>query len=131
MHNCRTTRDRITEILLSSSETGPTELDGCEECRGEFETLKETLRLTSRAIDATTPPKEDWSNYKSSLKLTLLNASTGSALTHHSAQRRENWLRRSLICHFTDFCSSTLSKDRNDPNDFHCEGSRRSACCSG
>ena len=71
MHNCKTTRERLTELLFDGSElTVPlsTELRECSECREEFRALKETLRLTTRLIETATPPNSYWPGYHARLR---------------------------------------------------------------
>lgn len=76
MHNCKTTRDLMTE-LLSDGTSAPTqalsiELRCCRECRQEFEALKDTLSLTASVIESAAPAKEYWSDYHRTLKEKLL-----------------------------------------------------------
>ena len=76
MHNCKTTRDLMSELLTEGAAT-PTqelliELRCCRECRQEFDALKDTLLLTTRAIESLAPPDEYWSNYHVSLRRKLL-----------------------------------------------------------
>ena len=94
MHNCRTTREQITELLLTGVETGPGETIECNDCRAEFESLKETLRLTRRAIEAAAPAKESWSTYSLTLKQKLAAATATVALDtpKKPSIKRENWL---------------------------------------
>lgn len=75
MHNCKTTRDLMTELLTEGAAT-PTqelsiELRCCRECRQEFDALRDTLRLTTRTIESLAPPEEYWSDYHSSLRRKL------------------------------------------------------------
>ena len=71
MHNCKTTRERFTELLLDG--VGPperlvTELRECAECREEFGGLSETLRVTTRLIESAAPPDSYWPGYHARLK---------------------------------------------------------------
>ena len=71
MHNCKTTRDRFTELLLDGADPRAmlaTELRECAECREEFGELKETLRVTSRLLETATPPESYWPGYHARLK---------------------------------------------------------------
>ncbi len=84
MHNCKTTRDLMTELLTEGAAT-PThelliELRCCSECREEFDALKNTLYLTTRTIESVAPPDEYWSDYHASLRRKLL-ASRAPAVT--------------------------------------------------
>ena len=78
MHNCRTTKDLMTELLSDGTST-PTqellvELRRCVECRQEFESLKDTLSLTTAVIESTAPAGEYWSDYHLALKQKLLTS---------------------------------------------------------
>jgi hypothetical protein len=91
MHNCKTTRDLMTE-LLSDETSAPTqelliELRDCRECRNEFASLKDTLRLTTEVIESVAPPEEYWSDYHQTLKEKLL-ASHAPVVTIH----QPSWL---------------------------------------
>ena len=72
MHNCKTTRERATELLLNGSEVD--ESPQCEDCRHELDALKETLRLTRRMIEAAAPADGYWSGYHQRLKKNLATA---------------------------------------------------------
>jgi len=93
MHNCKTTRDLITELLTEGATT-PThelliELRCCSECRQEFDGLKNTLYVTTRTIESVAPPDEYWSDYHASLRRKLL-ASRAPAET----LRQQSWVIR-------------------------------------
>lgn len=71
MHNCKTTRERLTELLLDGSDPRivlAAELRACVDCRQEFRALKETLALTTRFIETTTPPDNYWPGYHARLR---------------------------------------------------------------
>jgi len=94
MHNCKTTTDRITELLLNRPNARPDdllskELLRCAECRNEFDALKETLRITTRVIEKSEPSKSYWNGYHARLKQQLDNA------TIHDFESREmTWILR-------------------------------------
>ena len=94
MHNCKTTTDRITELLLNRPNARPDdllskELLRCAECRNEFDALKETLRITTRVIEKSEPSKSYWNGYYTRLKQQLDNA------TIHDFESREmTWILR-------------------------------------
>ena len=74
MHNCKTTRDQITEFLLEGATPSNevlTELRGCTDCREEFDALNDTLRLTTRVIGSITPTEDYWAGYHAQLKQKL------------------------------------------------------------
>jgi hypothetical protein len=71
MHNCNTTRERLTELLLDGVDPRVVllkDLRACAECREEFGELSETLRVTSRLIENATPPESYWPGYHARLK---------------------------------------------------------------
>ena len=71
MHNCKKTRERLTELLLDGADPRAVlarELRECAECREEFGELSETLRVTSRLLETATPPASYWPGYHVRLK---------------------------------------------------------------
>jgi hypothetical protein len=71
MHNCKTTRERLTELLLDGLDPRVAlskDLRACAECRDEFGELSDTLRVTSRLIETATPPESYWPGYHVRLK---------------------------------------------------------------
>jgi hypothetical protein len=71
MHNCKTTRERLTELLLDGVDPGAvlaTDLRECAECREECGELSETLRFTTRLVETATPPDSYWPGYHARLK---------------------------------------------------------------
>ena len=71
MHNCKKTRERLTELLLDGADPRAVlarELRECAECREEFGELSETLRVTSRLLETATPPESYWPGYHARLK---------------------------------------------------------------
>ena len=71
MHNCKTTRERLTELLLDGVDPRVVlskDLRACAECRDEFGQLSDTLRVTSRLIETATPPESYWPGYHARLK---------------------------------------------------------------
>ncbi len=74
MHNCKTTRERLTELLLDGVDPRAvlaTDLRECAECREECGELSETLRSTARLIETATPPDSYWPGYHARLKQRL------------------------------------------------------------
>ena len=91
MHNCKETREQVTEVLLDgidvrSQKALAAELDQCSECRAEFEALSVTLRTTARMRETTAPAESYWTGYHSLLRERLVNANTDSPA---KAQRRQ------------------------------------------
>ena len=71
MHNCKTTRERLTELLLDGVDPRgvlATDLRECTECREECSELTETLRFTTRLIETATPRDSYWPGYHARLK---------------------------------------------------------------
>lgn len=71
MHNCKTTRERLTELLLDGVDPRVVlsrDLRVCPECREEFGELSDTLRVTTRLIENATPPESYWPGYHARLK---------------------------------------------------------------
>ena len=85
MHDCRETKDRLTEFLLDgvdcrSDEVLSAALRGCADCRNEFEALNATLRITTRSRELSAPTGDYWTSYHTKLrhKLSNVNALTES-----------------------------------------------------
>ena len=79
MHNCKTTTNRITELLLDSPDARPDdllskELIRCAECRTEFDDLKQTLRITRQTLENAITPPSSWNEYNERLRLRLVNS---------------------------------------------------------
>lgn len=77
MHNCKSTREIAAELLLDRMAPAKElllELRDCNECREEFDALKDALRVTSRVVDFAAPPQEFWPGYHARLKEKLDNA---------------------------------------------------------
>lgn len=95
MHNCKSTREHFTELLLDGLDTPPIELFTCKACSHEFDALKETLRAGKRVIEASAPEENYWLGYNARLKQRLLDSS------HHQVQpvvvdTKSHWVRRFL-----------------------------------
>jgi hypothetical protein len=90
MHNCKATIERATEFLLDHPD-GPNDFDvnGCEECRDEFDALKETLRVTTRLLEATAPPETFWRGYHARLSQKLK-----SPTPQHSKIISRSWFKK-------------------------------------
>ena len=72
MHNCRETKEQITELLLDGVDRRPEE--GCSECNAEFDALKTTLRITTRLREAAVPVEGYWIDYHARLREKLSRA---------------------------------------------------------
>lgn len=97
MHNCKTTRERITELLLDGADPRlalTAELRECAECRAEFLAVKETLQLTTQLIDTPTPPDSYWPGYHARLKERLQAAQQPHVVPGQLVAARPSLLRR-------------------------------------
>lgn len=104
MHNCKTTRDQLTEHFLDgssdvASSLGPlaAELRECVECRQEFRALKETLRLTTRLIETATPPDNYWPGYHARLREKLHAAQHPRIEPGQSTVEKPSWIKRFFV----------------------------------
>ncbi|HEU4432585.1 MAG TPA: hypothetical protein VFR51_04265 [Pyrinomonadaceae bacterium] len=97
MHNCKKTRERLTELLLDGADPRAVlarELRECAECREEFGDLSETLRVTSRLIETATPPESYWPGYHARLKERLRAAQQPRVVPGQYHVERRSWLTR-------------------------------------
>jgi hypothetical protein len=83
MHNCRETKEQITEFVLDGADRRPddvllAELRACAECREEFNALNATLRVTTRLRETSAPAGAYWSGYHERLRHKLINANAQS-----------------------------------------------------
>jgi hypothetical protein len=95
MHNCKTTKERITELLLNGTQTQPAELLECSDCSSEFESLKETLRISRRQIEVAVPGETYWNGYHARLRNRLVESGN---VQSPSSQKLSagTWLRRMI-----------------------------------
>jgi hypothetical protein len=72
MHNCKETREQLTELLLDGADDrAEALLDQCGECRAEFEAVAATLRMTTRLRETVTPGETYWTSYHTFLRQRL------------------------------------------------------------
>jgi hypothetical protein len=81
MHNCKATREMISELLLTEGNHArdislSNDLENCDECRAEFDSVKNTLRITTKLFETVTPPDNYWTAYHATLKQKLINSET-------------------------------------------------------
>jgi len=93
MHNCKITKEHITELLLNGARTQPAEVRECSECCSEFESLKETLRISRRQIEAAAPGETYWNGYHARLRSRLVE-SDNSRSSRSQKESSGAWLRR-------------------------------------
>jgi hypothetical protein len=94
MHNCKATREHVTEFLLDRPDSQPDEvlageLGDCAECHQEFDSVKQTLRVSRRLIETVAPSETYWEGYHTKLKQKL--TSLGAMEVPSS---RTSWLMR-------------------------------------
>ncbi len=89
MHNCKETREQLTEILLDGDVGAEKLLDHCEECRAEFESLAATLRITARLRETVMPTEDYWMGYHAQLRQRLSFHAKAQRLRPAEAQREE------------------------------------------
>jgi hypothetical protein len=73
MHDCRETKEKITEMVLDGVDNRQDEvlladLNGCAECRAEFDALSATLRMTARLRETCAPAESYWVGYHAKLR---------------------------------------------------------------
>ena len=100
MHNCKTTRERLTELLLDGVDPRVVlskDLRACVECREEFGELSDTLRATTRFIETATPPESYWPGYHARLKDRLRAAQQPRVVPGQYDAEKRFWLTRFLF----------------------------------
>jgi hypothetical protein len=76
MHDCQTTNERLLDLAVNEL-AGPdkfallAELQGCDGCRAEYHSVRETLRAFDRASRVVAPPEIYWEGYQSKLRQQL------------------------------------------------------------
>jgi hypothetical protein len=94
MHNCKETREQLTELLLDGDGRAEEVWGECGECRAEFEALAATLRMTIRLRETVTLSESYWTGYHAQLRQRLTDAREGfhakaQRLRHAKAQEEE------------------------------------------
>ena len=94
MHNCKATREHLTEFLLDQPESQSDEvlagaIGDCAECHEEFDSVKRALRVSSRLVETVAASETYWEGYHARLKQKLANASTMPVQAS-----RTSWLKR-------------------------------------
>ena len=96
MHNCKATREMINELLLVEENdfqdnTLSQDLENCDECHAEFNSVTRTLRISTRLVEKVTPPENYWIAYHATLKQKLI-ASQTQLLEASQPVARTSWL---------------------------------------
>ena len=89
MHNCKETREQLTELLLDGDGGAERVLDHCEECRAEFEALAATLRMTARVRETVMPTEDYWTGYHAQLQSKLEGLQAKAQRLRHAKTQRE------------------------------------------
>jgi hypothetical protein len=89
MHNCKETREQLTELLLDGDGRAERVLDQCEECRAEFESLAVTLRMTARVRETVMPNESYWTGYHAQLRGKLEQFHAKAQRPRHATTQRE------------------------------------------
>jgi TonB family protein len=72
-HDCKTTSERLIDLLLGEVEGGPKgalleEVVRCEVCARQYRTMAETLRVFDEAAEAVLPSETFWTGYEERLR---------------------------------------------------------------
>jgi len=93
MHNCRLTKNRLLDLALD--EVSPSEakqlledLNDCPACQEEYETLKNTWRVSAHALQSALPAEDFWPGHHARLRARLINASSLIQPVHYSLSSR-------------------------------------------
>ena len=76
MHNCKLTRNVLTEYALgeippAQAKEAMAELNKCASCRAEYAALSNTLRVSRQALQSALPNEEYWPGYHARLQSKL------------------------------------------------------------
>jgi hypothetical protein len=90
MHNCKETREQLTELLLDRDGRAEEVWEECGECRAEFEAIAATLRMTTRLRETVAPTESYWTSYHAQLRNRLEQVhAKAQRLRHAKAQGEE------------------------------------------
>ncbi len=99
MHDCRETKEQISDLVLDGSDRPDdlllAELRRCAECRAEFDALNAILRVTTRLRETVAPAESYWIGYHARLRQRVEDLVGES---HAKAQRRKGE-SRSFFAH--------------------------------
>jgi hypothetical protein len=77
MHNCRSARNEIAEILLGESDQSTLrEVENCPRCREELVTAQNVLHISGQALRAPVAEEDFWPGYHARLSARLLDNSS-------------------------------------------------------
>ena len=80
MHNCKRTREALIEMAVSKAPSDQNgllwaELERCDPCREEYESVRNALRATDQAMQSALPAENFWPGYHARLRQRLEGAS--------------------------------------------------------
>ena len=100
MHNCSKTKEQIIELLLDGTDQPQdplaAELHACRDCSAEFDSVKATLRITSRLKETGMPSQSYWTGYHANLREKLLWAMVRQRRDSHGGPHIRSTLRALL-----------------------------------
>src|SRR5947199_160432 len=75
-HDCKTTSERLIDLLFGEIEGGPKgalleEVVRCEACASQYRTMAETLRVFDEAAEMTLPTDDFWPGYEERLRMRM------------------------------------------------------------
>lgn len=97
MHNCKETKERLTELALDRAVL-PAELRKCDECCAEFEALNATLHATARLRETAAPAESYWTGYHARLRHKLQNAEESRAKARGRNAELGSWSAPLRLC---------------------------------
>ena len=80
MHNCKRTKAALIEMAVSNATSDQNgslwaELEQCDTCREEYESVRNALRVTDQAMQFALPAENFWPDYQARLRQRLEGAS--------------------------------------------------------
>lgn len=80
MHNCKRIREALIEMAVSKAPSDQNgllwaELERCDTCREEYESVRNALRATDQAMQSALPAENFWPDYHARLRQRLEGAS--------------------------------------------------------
>lgn len=96
MHHCRKVEKQLVDLLFDGADASVkrrllTEIEGCEYCLGQYQSLSDTLFVFDRTTKAAQPPESYWPRYNATLRARL-HASLEAPLEEKAA-RAPFWRR--------------------------------------
>jgi hypothetical protein len=97
MHNCRRTESQFADLLFAELDAERkaqllTEIENCQDCIGQYQSLSDTLFIFERTTARATPPEAYWPRYNATLRARLLAPEPAVSL-HRKNARASLWKR--------------------------------------